>query len=82
MSAIENSLAGSRSDRRIPKLRTRGRASRERLLAVAQDLIEESGSRPIRFSEVFEAAGVSRLAGSPRYVHVIGRHDIRRCGSP
>ncbi len=60
MSAIESSLAGSRSDRRIPKLRTRGRANRERLLAVAQDLIEESGSRPLRFSEVFEAAGVSR----------------------
>lgn len=60
MPSIEYPLVRSRSDRRIPKLRTRGRANRERLLTVAQDLIEEYGSRPIRFSDVFEAAGVSR----------------------
>ena len=52
--------AGLRSDRRIPKLRTRGRANRQKLLAEAQQLIEEQGGRPIRFSEVFAAAGVSR----------------------
>ena len=55
-----STLAGSRSDQRIPKLRTRGRANRQKLLAEAQRLIEELGGRPIRFSEVFEAAGVSR----------------------
>ena len=51
---------GSRSDRRIPKLRTRGRANRKKLLAVAQQLIEEHAGRPFRFSDVFEAANVSR----------------------
>ena len=52
--------AGSRSDQRIPKLRTRGRANREKLLATAQQLIEEHAGRPVRFSDVFEAAKVSR----------------------
>jgi AcrR family transcriptional regulator len=52
--------AGSRADQRIPKLRTRGRANRKKLLAKAQQLIAEQGSQPIRFSDVFEAAGVSR----------------------
>jgi len=52
--------AGSRSDQRIPKLRTRGRANRKKLLAATQQLIEEHGGRPVRFSEVFEAASVSR----------------------
>lgn len=50
----------TRSDRRIPKLRTRGRANRERLLTEAQKLIEFNGGKPARFSDVFEAAGVSR----------------------
>ncbi len=52
--------AGSRSDQRIPKLRTRGRANRKKLLAATQQLIEEHGGRPVRFSEVFKAASVSR----------------------
>lgn len=60
MSADDRPGGESRSDRRIPKLRTRGRANRERLLAQAQNLIETQGSKPIRFSDVFEAAGVSR----------------------
>jgi len=60
MSGGLSSRQNSRSDQRIPKLRTRGRANRQRLLAEAQHLIEEYGGRPIRFSEVFEAAGVSR----------------------
>ena len=51
---------GSRSDQRIPKLRTRGRANRKKLLAVAQRLIEKHPGRPVRFSDVFEAANVSR----------------------
>lgn len=50
----------SRSDQRIPKLRTRGRANRQRLLAEAERLMEELGGKPVRFSDVFEAAGVSR----------------------
>ena len=56
----ESDRGVSRADQRIPKLRTRGRANRERLLAAAQHLIEEFGGKPIRFSEVFETAGVSR----------------------
>lgn len=52
--------ANSRSDQRIPKLRTRGRANRQKLISEAQRLIEENGGRPVRFSEVFKAAGVSR----------------------
>jgi AcrR family transcriptional regulator len=60
MAVIEPSLAGSRSDQRIPKLRTRGRANREKLLTEAQQLIKRNGGRPLRFSDVFQAAGVSR----------------------
>jgi len=52
--------AGTRSDKRIPKLRTRGRANRKKLLAVAQRLIGEHAGRAVRFSDVFEAANVSR----------------------
>ncbi len=60
MSGAQNRLAGSRSGKRIPKLRTRGRANRQKLLTEAQKLIEEQGARSIRFSDVFESAGVSR----------------------
>ena len=60
MSSGSRTLSSSRSDQRIPKLRTRGRANRQKLLAEAQRLIEEHGSRPVRFSDVFETAGVSR----------------------
>ncbi len=49
-----------RSDQRIPKLRTRGRANRDKLLGEAQRLIEASGGQQPRFSEVFKAAKVSR----------------------
>jgi AcrR family transcriptional regulator len=62
---------GSRSDQRIPKLRTRGRTNRKKLLAVAQRLIEEHPGRPVRFSDVFEAANVSRGSAYRIYdVHV------------
>ncbi len=60
MAGKQAGRGASRADKRIPKLRTRGRRNRERLLSEAQRLIEEHGGKPIRFSEVFEAAGVSR----------------------
>lgn len=60
MAQGHSASAKIRSDRRIPKLRTRGRANRKKLLAEAQRLIEANKGRPIRFSEVFEGAGVSR----------------------
>lgn len=50
----------SRSEQRIPKLRSRGRANRRRLLAEALRLLLESDGAPLKFSDVFEAAGVSR----------------------
>jgi len=60
MSSGHSKLANLRSDQRIPRLRTRGRANRQKLLDVAQGLIESCGGRSIRFSDVFAAAGVSR----------------------
>ena len=60
MSDDQSLAAGSRSDQRIPKLRKRGRANRQKLLAMAQQLIEEHAGQPVRFSDVFEAAKVSR----------------------
>lgn len=50
----------SRSEQRIPKLRSRGRENRRRLLAEALRLLLESDGAPLKFSDVFEAAGVSR----------------------
>lgn len=50
----------SRSEQRIPKLRNRGRENRRRLMAEAERLLLDSDGRPLRFSDVFEAAGVSR----------------------
>ena len=50
----------SRSEQRIPKLRTRGRENRRRLLAEALRLLLESDGAALKFSDVFEAAGVSR----------------------
>ena len=60
MVSKQHSHGTSRADQRIPNLRTRGRANRIRLLEEAQRLIESADGKPIRFSEVFEAAGVSR----------------------
>ena len=56
----QSTIAATRSDQRIPKLRTRGRANRENLLAEAERMMEETGGKAIRFSDVFKAAGVSR----------------------
>lgn len=50
----------NRSEQRIPRLRTRGRENRRRLLAEAERLLLESDGTPLRFSDVFEAADVSR----------------------
>lgn len=60
MATREARISGTRSDKRIPKLRTRGRANRQKLLAEAERMMEETGGKPIRFSDIFEAAGVSR----------------------
>lgn len=49
-----------RSEERIPKLRSRGRANREKLLSSAKDMLAENNGGTLRFSDVFEAAGVSR----------------------
>ena len=63
----------NRSTQRIPKLRTRGRENRRKLLREAQRLLLESNGAPIKFSDVFEAAGVSR--GSAYRIY-IGMDDL------
>jgi len=60
----------SRSENRIPKLRTRGRENRRRLLAEAQRLLLESNGAPLKFSDVFEAAGVSRGSAYRIYIGI------------
>lgn len=62
-----------RSNERIPKLRARGRENRRRLLREAQRLMLEHPNEPIKFSDVFEAAGVSR--GSAYRIY-IGMDDL------
>ena len=42
-----------RSEQRIPKLRTRGRENRRKLLAEARRLLLERKGQPVPFSEVF-----------------------------
>ncbi len=60
----------SRSEQRIPKLRTRGRENRRRLLAEAERLLLENNGRPVKFSDVFEAAGVSRGSAYRIYIGI------------
>lgn len=60
----------SRSEKRIPKLRTRGRENRRRLLAEAERLLLESDGSPLRFSDVFEAAEVSRGSAYRIYIGI------------
>ena len=60
----------NRSEQRIPKLRTRGRENRRRLLAEALKLLLESDGAPLKFSDVFEAAGVSRGSAYRIYMGV------------
>jgi len=60
----------SRSEVRIPKLRTRGRANRRKLLREAERLLAEHHGEPLRFSDVFESAGVSRGSAYRIYVGI------------
>ncbi len=60
----------NRSELRIPKLRTRGRENRRRLLAEAERLLLASDGSPLKFSDVFEAADVSRGSAYRIYIGV------------
>lgn len=60
----------NRSEQRIPKLRTRGRENRRRLLAEAERLLLESSDNSLRFCDVFAAAGVSRGSAYRIYIGV------------
>lgn len=60
----------NRSEQRIPRLRTRGRENRRRLLAEAERLLLETDGGPLKFSDVFEAAGVSRGSAYRIYIGI------------
>lgn len=60
----------SRSEQRIPKLRTRGRENRRKLLAEAERLLLERDGSPLKFSDVFEAADVSRGSAYRIYIGI------------
>ena len=60
----------NRSEQRIPKLRTRGRENRRRLLVEAERLLLETDGGPLKFSDVFEAAGVSRGSAYRIYIGI------------
>ena len=62
-----------RSEERIPKLRSRGRANRRNLLMAAERLLTGSNGTDVRFSDVFESAGGSR--GSAYRIY-IGMDDL------
>ncbi|MEM8817557.1 MAG: TetR/AcrR family transcriptional regulator [Pseudomonadota bacterium] len=62
-----------RSEERIPRLRARGRANRQKLLSTAETLLAQPDSDNLRFSDIFEAAGVSR--GSAYRIY-IGLDDL------
>lgn len=49
-----------RSVEKIPKLRARGRENRRKLLREAQRLMHDQPRDALKFSDVFEAAGISR----------------------
>jgi len=70
---VTESSRPTRSDERIPKLRRRGRVNRAKLLAEAERLLIERDGEKLRFSDVFEAAGVSR--GSAYRIY-IGMDDL------
>ena len=55
-----NDRRSTRSEERIPRLRSRGRANRRKLLDTAGRLLVDPRTENLRFSDVFEAAGVSR----------------------
>ena len=60
----------NRSEDRIPNLRTRGRANRRKLLCAAERLLAERHGGPLRFSDVFESAGVSRGSAYRIYIGI------------
>lgn len=60
----------NRSQERIPKLRSRGKANRRKLLAEAERLLLERDGSPLKFSDVFEAAGVSRGSAYRIYIGI------------
>lgn len=60
----------SRSEQRIPKLRTRGRENRRKLLAEAERLLLEDNGGSLKFSDIFEAAGVSRGSAYRIYINI------------
>ncbi len=75
MGETKSGAAGQlmRSEERIPRLRARGRANRRKLLATAERMLSESRVDSLRFSDIFEAAGVSR--GSAYRIY-IGLDDL------
>ena len=58
-----------RSVDQIPKLQTRGRANRRKLLREAERMLANSGG-PLRFRDVFESAGVSRGSAYRIYIGI------------
>ena len=60
----------NRSEDRIPKLRTRGRANRDKLLRAAERQLAERHGKPLRFCDVFESAGVSRGSAYRIYIGI------------
>jgi AcrR family transcriptional regulator len=61
----------TRSVEKIPRLRTRGRENRRKLLREAQKLMLESErGDSLKFSDVFEAAGVSRGSAYRIYIGI------------
>lgn len=60
----------TRSTKKIPGLRSRGRENRRKLLREAQRLMHEQRDESIKFSDVFEAAGVSRGSAYRIYIGI------------
>jgi AcrR family transcriptional regulator len=60
----------NRSEERIPKLRSRGRANRRKLLREAERQLGMNHEEPLRFSDVFESAGVSRGSAYRIYIGI------------
>lgn len=60
----------NRSEDRIPKLRTRGRANRDKLLREAERQLAKRHGKALRFSDVFESAGVSRGSAYRIYIGI------------
>lgn len=66
-SSIDQTV-GNRSEQRIPRLRARGRENRRKLLRAAERLLANGMNDNLRFSDVFEAAGVSRGSAYRIYI--------------